>query len=143
LYGVLLPTQYGRLSTTQDGERVTVAAVAGHTYRVTGTASAPSKGNHLRDPKSNRCADLAGSGSADGTELRLADCATTSSSQGWTYTGRQLVGEDGKCLDANGNGSQEGRTTARAELRTDGRQYIRSIWRFPLRTTERRYTFRA
>lgn len=58
--------------------------------------------------QSGRCLDTGGS-SANGTAVQLWDCQSgTAAGQRWTYTGKQLTGYGGKCLDASGQGTTNG-----------------------------------
>ncbi|WP_063757053.1 glycosyl hydrolase family 95 catalytic domain-containing protein [Lentzea aerocolonigenes] len=100
----LVDTSTGQaVSGTRNGDRVTFAAVAGRSYRATGTPPA----NPVRN--AGRCLDPVGGSSADGTHVVVSDC-TSAASQDWRYAEatNALVGKDGKCLDASGGSSADG-----------------------------------
>lgn len=76
----------------------------GPTPTATTTAPPPSSGA-LKGRASNRCADIIGYGTGDGTRLQLYDC-TGQWNQRWTFTGDTLVNpQSGKCLNAGSDGS--------------------------------------
>jgi len=57
---------------------------------------------------SNRCIDVPGSSTSNGTQVQLWDCHG-GTNQRWTYTsGKQLQVYGNKCLDANGQGTSNG-----------------------------------
>jgi lysophospholipase L1-like esterase len=58
--------------------------------------------------QSNRCVDVPGASTANGTQVQLWDCHGNSN-QRWTYTAtRQLTVYGNKCLDASGRGTSNG-----------------------------------
>jgi alpha-glucosidase len=58
--------------------------------------------------QSNRCLDVKGSSTTNGTQAQLWDC-NRASSQSWTYdSSKQLVVYGNKCLDAYGQGTSNG-----------------------------------
>jgi hypothetical protein len=67
------------------------------------------QGTRLIGVQSGRCADVAGSATANGTLTQLWDC-TGATNQTWTYTSsKQLTVYGGtKCLDASGQGAANG-----------------------------------
>jgi endo-1,4-beta-xylanase len=71
----------------------------------------PGPGGHLRGVGSNRCLDVPGQTSQNGTQLQIWDCWSGSNQQ-WTYTssGQLTVYSGGsqRCLDAEGAGSANG-----------------------------------
>src|SRR6185369_1838853 len=69
----------------------------------------PSRSNvTIVGAQSNRCVDVPGSTTANGTQVQLWDCHG-GTNQRWTYTaGRQLTVFGTKCLDASGQGTANG-----------------------------------
>lgn len=62
----------------------------------------------IRGTGSNRCLDLAGWGTSDGTDVILWDCHGGSNQQ-WRRNGNALVNpQSGKCLDVRGAGTANG-----------------------------------
>ena len=58
--------------------------------------------------QSGRCAEVAGSSTANGTQVQLWDC-TGATNQRWANTsGKQLQVYGNKCLDASGRGTTNG-----------------------------------
>ena len=67
----------------------------------------------IRGAASNRCVDVAGWGTADGTPVQLYDCFPANGNQQWRRSGSTFVSVDsGKCLDVAG-----GRVTDGTEVR--------------------------
>jgi hypothetical protein len=62
----------------------------------------------LRAVGSNRCLDVPGSTTTNGTQTEIYDC-NGGANQQWTYNAsKQLVGIGGKCLDVNGQSTTPG-----------------------------------
>jgi Ricin-type beta-trefoil lectin domain/Glycosyl hydrolases family 43 len=62
----------------------------------------------LRGVGSNRCLDVPGSTTTNGTQTDVYDC-NGGANQSWTYnSSKQLVGLGGKCLDVNGQSTTAG-----------------------------------
>jgi hypothetical protein len=62
----------------------------------------------LRGTGSNRCLDVPGSSTTNGTQTDIYDC-NGGANQSWTYnSSKQLVGLGGKCLDVNGQSTTAG-----------------------------------
>lgn len=67
-----------------------------------GTTPPPGTGNTIVGQASNRCLDVQGGASADGTIVQLWDCNGTGA-QRWVRQGEALVNpQTGKCLDVSG-----------------------------------------
>ncbi len=65
-------------------------------------------GSQLVGGQSGRCVEVPNSGTANGTQVQLGDCAG-GSNQRWSYTtGKQLQVYGNKCLDANGQATGNG-----------------------------------
>jgi hypothetical protein len=73
-----------------------------------GNGGGESGGQQLVGQGSNRCLDIAGGGSADGTPVQLWDC-DGGANQKWSPASGQLVNpQTGKCLDVAGGGTANG-----------------------------------
>ncbi|MEV6006931.1 RICIN domain-containing protein [Streptomyces sp. NPDC051976] len=65
-------------------------------------------GTVLRGAGSNRCLDVPGAATANGTQTEIWDC-NSGSNQSWTLnSAKELVVYGGKCLDASGAGTTAG-----------------------------------
>lgn len=67
----------------------------------------PSTGTLVSGANSNKCADLNGNTSADGTRVQLWDCNNTSA-QSWTRQPDGTIRGHGSCLDINGASATDG-----------------------------------
>jgi poly(3-hydroxybutyrate) depolymerase len=72
------------------------------------TSVPPTGTQQIVGSQSGRCAEVAGSSTANGTQVQLWDC-TGAANQRWANTsGKQLQVYGNKCLDANGQGTSNG-----------------------------------
>ncbi|WP_438493449.1 glycosyl hydrolase family 95 catalytic domain-containing protein [Streptomyces asiaticus] len=82
------------ITPTRDGPRITFEGKAGHVYQTTGALSTAIVG-----VASNKCVDVPGANSQDGTDLNLYACNSTAA-QEWTFAvGGGEVRALGKCMD--------------------------------------------
>nr|WP_324607929.1 glycoside hydrolase N-terminal domain-containing protein [Streptomyces rimosus] len=87
----------------RDRQRITFDGKAGHVYKATGTLSAAIVG-----VGSDKCVDVPGANSQDGTDLNLHTC-NNSDAQKWTFSGAGgEVRALGKCLDVQGASQTDG-----------------------------------
>ncbi len=71
-----------------------------------GTCQEPGGTGRAMIGLANKCADVRGASSADGTPIQIYDCNGTIAQQ-WTYTGNTLRAL-GKCMDISGSGTANG-----------------------------------
>lgn len=75
---------------------------------VPGSIGDPAAGKQIVGVPSNRCVDVPGATTANGTQTQLWDCHG-GTNQNWAYTsGQQFVVYGSKCLDASGWGTTNG-----------------------------------
>jgi alpha-galactosidase len=97
----------GATSTTSSTISASVPGHGAVMYRVSGGGSTGG-GAVLRGTGSNRCLDVPGNSTTNGTQLDIWDC-NGGSNQSWTLTsGKQLQVYGTKCLDASGGGTAAG-----------------------------------
>ncbi len=73
-----------------------------------GSGGSSGGGQQIVGAQSNRCVDIVGSSTANGTQAQLWDCGS-GTNQRLTYTsGKQLQVYGNKCLDANSQGTTNG-----------------------------------
>jgi non-reducing end alpha-L-arabinofuranosidase len=97
------PRRYGRLSAL--GAALVLVAVG-----ATAVAAPiePGQSAPIVGAQSGRCLTVPGTGTTNGTQTQLWDCAGATG-QTWTYTtGKQLTVKGNKCLDASGSGTTNG-----------------------------------
>ncbi|MEE4540629.1 ricin-type beta-trefoil lectin domain protein [Streptomyces sp. V4-01] len=94
---------------TTSGNSIPASLTGTHAVDITlsGAQPLPSTGTILSASNSNKCADLSGGSSANGTHVQLWDCNNTAA-QSWTRQADGTVRANGNCLDVNGGHTADG-----------------------------------
>jgi endo-1,4-beta-xylanase len=101
-YQAVLDALNGATPTTPPPNTTTTSTTRPPTTTPSGTTTPPAGSGQIVGRASNRCVDISGLNTADGTPIQIWDC-TGGWNQRWTNTNGALVNpQSGKCLNAPG-----------------------------------------